>query len=291
MELTMKIVTDSAADLSAEQSKDLDIFFAPLRITLSGKTYASGVDLQADEFYRMLSKTEDFPTTSMPSAGEFAEIYRRLAANDPDILSIHVSSGLSGTLDTARQGAEMVPEARVTFFDSLTLSCPLGWQVEFAARAVKAGWEKEKILGKLAEFRQKTEGIFTLPLLKYLVHGGRISHMKGLLASVLNIKPIITVDKEFGKYYNSGQEITFKRAIHKVADLTTRFYPEGTPLTVQPLNSNNLEGVQILCERMNQLYKCTFRETVPIAPVLGAHTGPGLVGMAFGPTSLWEGLP
>ena len=287
----MKIVTDMAADIAADQLKDLDIFYAPLRITLSGKTYTSGVDLDSDAFYKMLGNTDDYPTTSQPSAGEFASIYRSLAQTDPDILSIHVSSGLSGTLDAARQGAEMVPEAKVTFFDSLTLSAPLGWQVELAARAVRAGWSKEKIIKRLEEIRQKAEGIYTLPMLKYLIHGGRISHMKGLLASVLNIKPIITVDKDQGKYFMSGQEITFKRAINRMADLVTHFFPEGTPLRVQPLHSNNLEGIELMRQRLNQLFPCTYMQTLPIAPVLGAHTGPGLVGMAFGPASLWESMP
>ncbi len=287
----MKIVTDMAADIAAEQLKNLDVFFAPLRITLSGKTYTSGVDLDSNQFYQMLSETNDFPTTSMPSAGEFASIYRQLAQTDPDILSIHVSSGLSGTINTARQGAQLVPEAKVTFFDSMTLSAPLGWQVELAARAAQAGWAREKILARLEEIRQKAEGIFTLPMLKYLVHGGRISHMKGLLASALNIKPIITVDKTHGKYFMSGQEITFKRAINRMADLVTHFVPEGTPLRVQPLHDNNLSGLEILCQRMNQLFPCTYLQPVPIAPVLGAHTGPGLVGMAFGPLSLFENIP
>src|SRR5512135_3421960 len=181
----MQIVTDNAADLAPEQLRDLEIHFAPLRIELEGKSYQSGVDLQPEEFYRLLSQTEAFPTTSQPSAGEFAALYRELAQKDPDILSIHVSSGLSGTIDAARAGAKMVPEARVTFFDSLTLSCPQGWQVEAAARAVQAGWPLDQILPRLEAIRQQATGMFTLPMLKYLIHGGRISHLKGLVASLL----------------------------------------------------------------------------------------------------------
>ncbi len=284
----MQIVTDRAADLAAEQQKDFEIHFAPLGIELDGRSYRSGVDLQPEEFYRLLSETDAFPTTSQPSPGDFAALYRDLAAHDPDILSIHISSGLSGTIDSARAGAQMVPEAKVTFFDSLTLSCPLGWQVEAAARAVKAGWPLQKIISRLEAIRQQATGMFTLPLLKYLIHGGRISHLQGLLASLLSIKPIISVDKQSGKYISLGQEVTFKRAIHRMADLITETYAEGSNLRIQLLHANNLEMLDSLRQRLDQLFRCSYIPTSSIAPVLGAHTGPGLVGLCFGPASLWE---
>jgi DegV family protein with EDD domain len=287
----MQIITDNAMDISPEQAPGVKWIMAPLRLTLDGKTYRSGVDIQPAEFYRLLGATEGFPTTSLPSAGEFAELYREAAKQDPDILSIHISSGLSGTLDSARAGAAMVPEARVTFFDSLTLSAPLGWQVEAALHALQAGWPLKDILEMLAVIREKAHGIFTLPILKYLIHGGRISHMAGLVASVLNIKPIIMVDKVTGKYVSMGQEITFKRAIHKVAESVTRWVPEGGALRVQLLHGNNLEATEILRQRLEQLFACKFLPTITVAPVLGAHTGPGLVGMAFGPNDVWKDIP
>ncbi len=284
----MQIVTDHAADLDAEQLQGLEVHFAPLRIELEGKTYLSGINLQPEEFYRLLSQTDAFPTTSQPSAGEFAALYRELAKKDPEILSIHVSSGLSGTIEAARAGAAMAPEARVTFFDSLTLSCPLGWQVEAAARAASAGWPLDRILPRLEAIRQKATGVFTLPMLKYLIHGGRISHLQGLVASLLSIKPIISVDKVSGKYISLGQEVTFKRAIHKMADLVTEAFAEGSRLRIQLLHANNREGLEILRQRLDQLFKCIYLPATPIAPVLGAHTGPGLVGLCYGPAELWD---
>jgi DegV family protein with EDD domain len=184
----MQILTDRAMDLAPEQLEGYSIRIAPLSLTLNGVTYRSGVDIQPAEFYRLLGETESFPTTSLPSAGEFANIYREMAHEDPEILSIHVSSGLSGTLSSAQAGAAMVPEAKVTFFDSLTLSCPLGWQVEAALHTLKAGWALNDILDLLVAMREKAHGIYTLPVLKYLIHGGRISHLRGLVASVLSIK-------------------------------------------------------------------------------------------------------
>ena len=283
----MQIVTDRAADLAPEQTKDLEIHYAPLRIEFEGKSYLSGIDLQSEEFYRLLSGSESYPTTSQPSAGDIAALYRTLAKKDPDILSVHISSGLSGTIDSARTAAQMVPEANVTVFDSLTLSCPLGWQVEAAAQGIKAGLSLKTIIKQMEDIRQQATGIFTLPILKYLIHGGRISHMKGLLASLLNLKPIITVDKITGKYVSIGQEVTFKRAINKMAELITVSFPEGTPMRIQLLYGNNLEPLEFLRARLEQLFKCTFLPTMPIAPVLGAHTGPGVIGLSFGPANLW----
>jgi DegV family protein with EDD domain len=107
----MQIVVDRGMDLAGKQLKDLDLHFAPLRLTLDGKTYVSGVDIQVDEFYKLLGETDGYPITSQPSAGDFAELYRELAKTDPEILSIHISSGLSGTINAAQAGAAMVPEA------------------------------------------------------------------------------------------------------------------------------------------------------------------------------------
>ncbi len=287
----MQIVTDRAADLSPEQLEGMPIHFAPLRLTLDGVTYSSGIDIQPAEFYDLLSKTESSPTTSQPSAGEFAELYRNLAKTDPEILSVHISSGLSGTLNAAKAGAQMVPEADVKFFDTKLLSCPEGWLVEAAARAAAAGWNREKILEMLAGIRGTTQGLFTVATLKYLIHGGRISHIKGLLASLLNIKPIIGVDPDTGMYVQLGREVTLKRAIGHEADIVERWFGAGSKLRVQLLHANHPEGVEILKNKMSQLFTCTFLPSVNIGPVLGAHTGPGLVGMAVAPLATYESLP
>jgi DegV family protein with EDD domain len=287
----MQIVTDRAMDLALEQLEGFTLTQAPLRLTLDGITYKSGEDIQPAEFYKLLGETESFPTTSLPSAGEFAELYRQVARADPDILSIHISSGLSGTFDAARAGAAMVPEANVTFYDTLTLSCPEGWLVEAALHALRAGWGIKEITEMLNVMREKVHGMYTLPILKYLIHGGRISHLRGLVASMLNIKPIIGVDKITGKYISIGQEVTFRRAINKLAESITHWFPEGCHMRIQLLHGNNLEATLILRQRLEQLFQCTFMPTVTVAPVLGAHTGPGLVGMAFGPADLWKDIP
>jgi DegV family protein with EDD domain len=287
----MQIVTDRAADLTPEQLKGLDIFYAPLTITLEGREYVSGVDIEHEAFYALLESTRAMPTTSLPSAGEFTAIYRQLAEKDPDILSVHISSGLSGTVNAARQAAEMVPEANVTVIDTRTLSGAQGWQVEAAARAAQAGWGLERIKELLGQISTVSDTIFTLPELDYLIHGGRISHLTGLLASALNIRPIIGVDKSDGKYAQWGRARTFRRAVEAIGDIVAKKHPTGIKMRVQIMHGLNLEAADLLRERFEALFECTFLPFTAIAPVLGAHTGPGLVGAAFAPLDSFPAMP
>ena len=289
----MQIVTDSGVDIFPEQMAGLgvDIHVVPLVVTLDNKTYREGVDIQPDEFYSLLAATESLPTTSQPSAGDFAEMYRRLAATDPDILSIHMSSGLSGTVNAARAGAELVPEANVTIVDTKTLSAAPGWQVEAAARALKAGWSKEQILALMERIGAATDSIYTLKELKYLIHGGRISHVKGLVASLLNIKPLIGVEKVNGTYVQLGQVRTFKRAIKGLASLIARQHAPGSALRVQVLHAYNPEGAAMLREQIDQLFDCTWLPVGPMSLVLGAHTGPSMVGVAYAPLAAFADVP
>jgi DegV family protein with EDD domain len=284
----MQIVTDQGMDLSPANAARINIHTVPLRITLNGKTYIGGKDIDYVTFYQILTDTGVYPTTSQPSPGDFADKYRELAKTDPEILSIHLSSGLSGTVNSARLGAEMVPEAHVTVLDSKTLSGSFGWQVEAAAHAVQAGWVLGDVIKLVDQVREGTHTMFTLGELKYLIHGGRISHLKGLMASMLNIKPVIGVAKDDGKYYNWGQAATLKRAIYRMAEIIAEKVPSGTSLRVQLMHGNNLEGVAILRERISSLFDCYFDDLIPVAPLLGAHTGPSVVGIGVAPMQVFK---
>jgi len=288
----MKIVTDSGTDvhLPPEQLAELNIHVIPLVVTLEGKTYREGVDIETEEFYRLLTATESLPSTSQPSSGDFAALYRKLAQEDPEILSIHISSGLSGTVDSARLGASQVPEANVTIVDTKTLSAAAGWQVEAAARCAKAGWSKEKILQVLERIKNVSDSIYTLSDLKYLIHGGRISHMKGLIASILNIKPIIGVEKVRGTYVQLGQARAFKGAIRGLVDVIAKQYAAGSKLRLQVLHAFNLEGAQLLQEELKQRFECVWLPLGNISLVLGAHTGPSMVGVAYAPFDAYPEL-
>ena len=287
----MKIVTDSGFDLSPEQMQGIEIHTLPLKINLSGTTYRSGVDINKEEFYRLLEKTEEMPTTSTPSPGEFLEIYQEVFKEDPNILSLHISSGLSGTYNSAVTAAGMVPEANITLVDTRSLSIEMGWQVEAAIRAVKEGWSLEKILELLSKVRDASEVVFTLPDLSYLIHGGRISHLKGLLASLLGIKPLIGVNKSDGKYYDRGKARTFKRALQAIPSYIAEKFEEGTELRVQIGHAGNPEGAEQLKKETEKLFSCHWLPSCSISPILGAHTGRGLVGIVFAPLEQFPEMP
>jgi len=287
----MQIVTDRGLDLTPDQMKDLSIHFIPLTFTLDGKSYRSGVDIQPEEFYRLLESTSSMPTTTQPSPGEFAELYRKIAKEDPEILSIHISSGLSGTFNTARLGAELVHEDRVAVIETKTLAGAEGWQVQAAALAARAGWSKPQIIDLLQKISDVSDTIFTLKTLKYLIHGGRISHIKGLLATMLNIKPLIGVEKVHGVYVQKGQEFTLNSAIAKISETISHQYLPGSNLRAQIFHGNNPAGAALLKEKMDALFNCAWLPTGVIAPVLGAHTGPGLVGVVFALAANFPALP
>lgn len=289
----MQIVTDSGADLwlSKEEIGALGIHVVPLTVTLDGKSYQEGVDLQAEDFYPLLAATESLPTTSQPSTGDFAETYRRLATHDPEILSIHISSGLSGTVNSARAAVEQVPEAKITVVDTKTLSAAAGWQVVAAAKAAKAGWTVEKILPLIKGIGDASDSMYTLKELQYLIHGGRISHMKGLIASVLNLKPLIGVETEGGTYVQLGQKRSFNGAVRGLADLVAEQHTPGSAIRVQVLHSMNPEGAEMLREVVDQRFECDWLPVGPMSLVLGAHTGPSMVGVAYAPQEAFVDIP
>lgn len=289
----MQIVTDTGMDMHfpAEMVPDVKIHVMPQLITIAGVSYRSGIDITPDTLYPLLEQTGAYPTTSLPSAGEFAELYRKIAAEDPDILSIHMSSGLSGTFNAARAGAEMVPEARITLYDTKTLCAALGWQVWVAARAIAAGWDVERILALVKQVGDATESMYTLKELKYLIHGGRISHMKGLIASALKIKPLIGVEKVGGTYTQLGMARRFESALDGLVKQMLQYHPAGTALRTQVLHSYNPEGAALLRQKIEKVFQCEWLPVFPMSPPLGAHTGPSMTGVAFAAADVFANVP
>jgi DegV family protein with EDD domain len=288
----MHIVTDRGADLTDEQLAGLNVHFVPLIVNLGGSPYRSGEDIQADEFYRRMSEEDLYPTTSLPSAGDFGSLYQQITQDsDREVLSIHLSSGLSGTLGAAKLGADMAPDARVTIWDSLSLSGGLGWQVESAAHAAKAGWPIERILELLQRIRSGTEVLCALPELKYLVRSGRISHLKGLIASVLRIKPVIGVEKDRGSFVIKGRARAFHHTLEAVVAQVLRDHAPGSRLRVQLMHTANPEAAETLRALLDQAFRCHWLPTGRMGPVLGAHAGPSIVGLAYAAQELFDDLP
>ena len=285
----MKIVTDCAADMTAEELENLGITQAPLFIQFP-EGEVSSLDISADEFYnRLEAMRPKIPTTAQPSSGIFAEIYRKLAQAEKNILSVHISSGLSGTINSARDGGEQVKdEATVNFWDTLTLSGGERFQVMAAALASKAGWAMDKIHERLERIREKTEVIYTLDTLEYLARGGRIGRVKAIAGALLNLKPVIRVDTD-GKYSTVTTGRTLTKSMTAIVDHLHEKYAH-TPVWVTVLHGRFAEKADLLANEFRQKLNVAKMEVQRISPVLGVHTGPGIVGAAVVPMELMNDL-
>lgn len=286
----MKIVTDCAADLKKEEAKSLDIQVAPLFIQFPDGEVNSN-DITPDEFYRRLKNIAPrIPTTSQPSTGIFTSIYKKLIEIGEEVISIHISSGLSGTIESAHSGAAQLPGKLINMVDSLTLSGGERFQVLAAAWGARAGRQKELILERLAKIRQATEVIYTLETLEYLQRGGRIGRVQALAGALLHIKPIIHVDKSDGKYSTIGKERTIPKALEGISSYIAKVYGNDTPLWISVLHGQLTEQANKLAELVQEKVNVGKLEILRISPVLGVHTGPGIVGLAVVPIHLMEGL-
>ena len=285
----MKIVTDCAADIPNEELEKLGIIQAPLFIQFpEGEVNAT--EISADDFYnRLEAMRPQIPTTAQPSSGIFAELYRKLAETEKNIFSVHISSGLSGTINSARDGGEQVKaEADVNFWDTLTLSGGERFQVMAAALASKAGWAMDTIQERLAQIREKTELIYTLDTLEYLARGGRIGRVKAIAGALLNLKPIIRVDTD-GKYTTVKTERTIHKSISALADHVQGKFG-ATPVWVTVLHGRFADKADILAKEFQEKLNVAKLEIMRISPVLGVHTGPGIVGAAVVPMELMGDL-
>ena len=286
----MKIVTDCAADMNEDEMKALGITQAPLFIQFpEGEVNAT--EISADEFYnRMEAMRPAIPTTAQPSSGVFENIYRQLAETSKNIFSVHISSGLSGTINSAKVGGEQAKDAaEVNFWDTMTLSGGERFQVLAAALADKAGWTMEKIQERMTEIRANTEVIYTLETLEYLARGGRIGRVQALMGSLLKLKPVINVSHEDGKYSTVTKARTIPAALEALTDNLLQIYNK-TPVWVNVLHGRFQQGAEMLSEMAEERLNVVKLEVSRISPVLGVHTGPGIVGAAVVPMKLMEDL-
>jgi DegV family protein with EDD domain len=285
----MKIVTDSAADIPADERESLGIIEAPLYIQFPDGEVSSA-DLTPDEFYnRLEAMRPQIPTTAQPSSGMFAELYQKLAETSKNILSVHISSGLSGTYNSARLGAEQVKNALVHVLDTMTLSGGERFQVLAAAMAAKAGWDTQATKERLSAIREQTEVIYTLETLEYLARGGRIGRVQALMGAALKIKPIIRVDRADGKYSTVSKCRTIPQALESITEHLFGMYKD-TPLWVTVLHGRFQAGAENLTRMLSERLNPAKLEVLRISPVLGVHTGPGIVGVAVVPVELMEGI-
>ena len=185
----IKVVTDSSITIEPELAKDLDITIVPLTVMIDGVVYSDS-NLKEGEFLQLMKSSKNLPKTSQPPVGVFAEIFEDLSAEDVQIISIHMSHALSGTVEAARQGATLA-KADVTVVDSSFTDQAMKFQVVEAAKMAKAGATLEEILQKLEEVKAKTELYIGVSTLENLVKGGRIGRVTGLISSLLNIRVVM----------------------------------------------------------------------------------------------------
>lgn len=286
----MKVVTDCAADLKKEEAEINDIQIVPLFIQFPEGEVNSN-ELTPDDFYQRLKKISPrIPTTSQPSTGIFTGIYKKLVENGEEVISIHISSGLSGTIESAHLGAAQFPGKIINIVDSFTLSGGERFQVLAAALSARAGRKNEFILDRLSKIRSATEVVYTLETLEYLQRGGRIGRVQALAGALLHIKPIIHVDKSDGKYSTIGKERTLPKALEGIANHIAKVYGKDTPLWISVLHGQLAEQANKLAGLVREKVNVGKLEILRISPVLGVHTGPGIVGLAVVPIDLMEGL-
>jgi DegV family protein with EDD domain len=197
--MTIKIVTDSAADLPPEIISELGITVVPVYLLFGTQVFSDRVDISEDDLYQRLQDDPIHPTTTQPTPKDFAEVYQKLSKEADNIISIHVSGKLSGTYNSAMQGVKLVENGcPIDLVDSHTVSTALGLVVIVAATMARAGKNRQEILEELEKIIPCVRILVLFDTLKYLAKGGRIGKAKALLGSVLNVKPILTIkDDEF----------------------------------------------------------------------------------------------
>ena len=206
----IKIVTDSSVNIEPEVAKELDITIVPLSVMVDGVVY-SDADLEEGEFLRLMQSSRNLPKTSQPPVGVFADVFEQLAEDGAQIISIHMSHALSGTVEAARQGATLA-HADVTVVDSSFTDQAMKFQVTEAAKLAKEGASLEEILAKIEEVKEKTELYIGLSTLENLVKGGRIGRVSGLISSLLNIRVIMQMkDHQLEPIVKGRGAKTFKK--------------------------------------------------------------------------------
>ncbi|HDQ71427.1 MAG TPA: DegV family protein [Chloroflexi bacterium] len=277
----IQVVTDSTAYIPEEALNGLDIPTIPLWLIWGEERFRDRVDIDPDTFYRRLPGSDVFPTTSQPSAGEFERFFKEAGQGVDAILGIFISSKLSGTVANAQVAQGRISDCEVRVLDSFSTSAGLSFVVLAAARAAAEGKSLDDVIQVAQHVRDQTHLLFVVDTLEYLHRGGRIGGAKRLLGTALNIKPILHL--EAGAIEPVEQVRTKRRAIGRLLDIVEerldgKQMAEAAVLDVDASKEGDALAAQVR-ERFN--VSPVYRTTV--SPVIGAHVGPGTVGIAFHP--------
>lgn len=272
------IVTDSAACVPEPLRQEYDIRVVPYRLIWDGVTYLDGRDLTPAEFYQRFRSCCTYPTTAQPSLSDFVDVYRDLLSRYESIVSIHVAERLTTALQVARLAAQEVGQERIRIVDSHTAASPEGFVVLAAARAAARGASLDEVVAAAEECSTRVGMVFTMETLEHLHRGGRIGQAATLLGSRLRIQPVLTLmDAQV-------RPITIKRQRDQAkAQLLTELKRRagGRPLRAAVFHADALQEAQELLEAIRTRFECVESFLAEFTPVMGAHTGPGIIGIGY----------
>ncbi|MGH7903217.1 MAG: DegV family protein [Candidatus Dormibacteraceae bacterium] len=281
-ERRVAIVTDSTADLPRRVAEAGAISVVPLTLSLDGRSYLDGIEIEPDGFYKLLEGARGTPTTSQPPPQKFVAVYRRLLDKHEKVVSVHISARLSGTFASAEQAAAEVGGCRILVIDSGAASMALGISVLVANQVAAAGGSAEEVSEAVAKVGRARRTLFAVGTLEYLRRGGRIGRAGALLGSVLQIKPVLTL--EHGEVAPLERVRTSQRAVARIIELA-RQVDTGEGIRAIVGHAANAAGAGRLAEALEpQAGKVLVQ---PLGPVIGAHAGPGTVGLACYPAQVF----
>jgi DegV family protein with EDD domain len=275
------IVTDSTADLPSELARTRSITIVPLTLNFEGQSLLDGVDITPADFYRRLPSATTHPTTSQPSAGRFAETYSALLRDHDSIVSVHISEKLSGTYASARQGADLTDPSRVHVIDSELASMSLGLLTLAASQLAAQGADAKAIETKVLAMRDQVQTYFSVATLEFLRRGGRIGRASALLGSVLQVKPVLCIRD--GLVTPLERVRTFDRALNRVIELV-RAVDRGRGVCAIVGHADAEDAAERVARELEPIAETLMIQ--PLGPVVGAHAGPGVVGVGCYPADL-----
>lgn len=273
------VLTDSTAYLDKQTLEELGIYTIPLSVIFSGKNYREEMDLSTDAFYEKLSTEEALPTTSQPAIGMFTELLQELKDEGyTDVVSVHLSSKISGTLQTALSAGEMVEGITLHGVDSEISCAPQGFLARTAAKLALEGTPPENIVAELEKIKAQIRAYFVVHDLHHLRRGGRLNGAQALIGSMLQIKPILHFEE--GLIVPYAKVRTEKKALNHILDMLFDDLAAGNVNEVTVIHANNRAGAMQLKEKIAEQHPTTTIQISYFGPVIGTHLGSGSLGVS-----------
>ncbi|HEX9652920.1 MAG TPA: DegV family protein [bacterium] len=274
------LVTDSSCDLTSEYIIRHNIQMVPVQLAFGKDNYIDKITITPKEFYRILAESEHYPKTSQPTPGDYLKTYDELWGHYEQALSVHLSGSLSGTLQAAQSAAKTLDNGRVRVLDGRNVSVGLGLIVVEAAKAIEQGCDMEEVVKRTERAIQNVRFFIHFSTVEYLIRGGRISRSRGLLAKILNMRPILTLDAQ-GRAITVAKVPGEKAGRKKTMQLVCAAARGKRNLRFAVAHANAPEKADWFVQQIKRQFEINEVMVVNVSPALGAHAGPGAAGVAF----------